>query len=73
MIRATNTVNSNSRPTSVSLWARVLIWHRILRERRALSKLEAHLLRDIGLSDNAAESEAERKFWDVPAHWHNRR
>ena len=73
MIRATNTLHSNARPASVSLFAKALFWHRVARERRALSKLDAHLLRDIGLSDWAAEAEAGRKFWDAPAHWHNRR
>lgn len=39
------------------------------RERRALGRLDAHLLADIGLSPDAARIEAERPLWDVPAHW----
>jgi uncharacterized protein YjiS (DUF1127 family) len=37
--------------------------------RRALLKLEPHLLRDIGLTEAEARREAQRPFWDVPAHW----
>jgi uncharacterized protein YjiS (DUF1127 family) len=39
------------------------------RHRRALLKLEPHLLRDIGLTDADARAEASRPFWDVPSHW----
>ena len=39
------------------------------RTRRALSGLDAHLLRDIGLSPDVAASEAGRPVWDVPPGW----
>jgi uncharacterized protein YjiS (DUF1127 family) len=39
------------------------------RHRRALLKLEPHLLRDIGLTEADARAEASRPFWDVPSHW----
>lgn len=38
-------------------------------ERRALARLDDHLLADIGLTPDAARSEAERALWDVPSHW----
>ena len=39
------------------------------RHRVALSKLEPHLLRDIGLTEDQARTEAARAIWDVPSHW----
>jgi uncharacterized protein YjiS (DUF1127 family) len=39
------------------------------RSRGRLALLDDHLLRDIGLTREAAESEAERPLWDVPTHW----
>lgn len=39
------------------------------RERRRLALLDDHLLRDIGISRDAARREAARRDWDVPDHW----
>lgn len=39
------------------------------RHRRLLGELDRHLLKDIGLSESDAQFEANRTFWDVPAHW----
>ena len=36
---------------------------RMLRQRRALRHLDPHLLRDIGLTEQAAAVEAEKPFW----------
>ena len=33
------------------------------RDRRALSRLDAHLLRDIGLSPDEARTEGAKPFW----------
>ena len=41
----------------------------IARQRRALTRLEGHLLRDIGLTQSEAQEEASRAAWDVPRHW----
>ena len=38
-------------------------WQQRIRARRALSLLDAHLLRDIGLDPFTAEREATRPFW----------
>lgn len=38
-------------------------WRRRIAARRALSKLDPHLLRDIGLSDVDARRESTRHFW----------
>ncbi len=66
--------------TSLSaLWSRAgisarkldeFLRHRALsRSRRALLRLDDHLLRDIGLSRTEAETEAFRREWDAPASW----
>ena len=45
------------------------LWLALHRQRRALARLDARALRDIGLDAPAARAEAARPFWDVPAHW----
>ncbi len=47
-------------------WA---IRQNLARSRRALGQLDAQALRDIGLSPAAAQAEAQRPIWDVPANW----
>lgn len=42
------------------------------RERQALARLDAQLLRDIGKSADEAAQEANRPVWDAPALWQNR-
>jgi uncharacterized protein YjiS (DUF1127 family) len=55
-----------SRPTILAaLGRRVALW----RSRRALAKLPAHLLEDVGLTEAEAAREARRRVWDVPANW----
>ncbi|WP_299373101.1 DUF1127 domain-containing protein [uncultured Tateyamaria sp.] len=41
----------------------------VWRSRRALSRLDARALDDIGLSERAAMKEAAKPIWDVPATW----
>lgn len=47
------------------------IWSRaeLARQRRALIRLEARLLSDIGLCPETARREAMRPGWDAPEHW----
>ncbi|QIK40961.1 DUF1127 domain-containing protein [Pontibrevibacter nitratireducens] len=42
----------------------VATWAGRARTRRHLKRLDSHLLRDIGLSDLAAQREVQRPFWD---------
>ena len=57
-----------SRPTrALSLPLR--LWMALSRNRAALSRLDGHLLADIGITPDMARTESERPFWDVPAHW----
>lgn len=58
-----------SAPPRLSLPRR--IWQALMlaRTRRALARLDDHLLRDIGLSREQAEAETRRRLWDAPSHW----
>lgn len=40
----------------------------VVRERHDLSKLDAAMLRDIGISEAEAAAEARRPIWDLPSH-----
>lgn len=40
-------------------------WH----QRKTLSLLDDHMLRDIGITRDEAEKEAAQSLWDVPRHW----
>ncbi len=39
-------------------------WHERARQRRQLARLDAHQLRDIGISREQALAEARRPFWE---------
>jgi uncharacterized protein YjiS (DUF1127 family) len=43
--------------------ARLLRWHELARQRRALLTLSDHMLKDIGVTRTEAEREARRPFW----------
>ncbi len=50
----------------------LLRWHELARQRRALLRLDDHMLKDVGLSRADAVREAERPFWDEGSlSWHN--
>lgn len=42
----------------------------LYRQRRALARLDASRLEDLGLSREEALREADKPIWDVPPHWH---
>jgi uncharacterized protein YjiS (DUF1127 family) len=42
----------------------LLRWQELARQRRALLRLDDHMLKDIGVSRTDALREAERPFWD---------
>lgn len=42
------------------------LWLALWAERRALDRLDARMLHDIGLSESEARQEAGRPMWDVP-------
>ena len=41
----------------------------VWRQRRHLGELDAHLLRDIGVTEQDLQREMERPVWDVPQNW----
>jgi uncharacterized protein YjiS (DUF1127 family) len=42
---------------------RVLAWDAMSRSRKGLGRLDAHMLRDIGLDATTAQEQATRAFW----------
>ena len=54
-----------SRPRGLSLMARFSLY----RQRRALATLDAHMLKDLGLTKQQAVVESERPIWDAPSNW----
>ncbi|WP_299687910.1 DUF1127 domain-containing protein [uncultured Tateyamaria sp.] len=63
--------NTRTRPAAAparstfSLFTALAVW----RSRRALARLDAAQLDDIGLSPKRAAHEAAKPVWDVPATW----
>jgi uncharacterized protein YjiS (DUF1127 family) len=47
----------------VALAVAVARWDNRLRTRHALSRLDDHILKDIGLSPDHARTEADKPFW----------
>ncbi|MFN3845771.1 MAG: DUF1127 domain-containing protein [Paracoccaceae bacterium] len=43
----------------------VVTWETRQRSRKGLTRLDAHLLRDVGIDPMTAEAEARRWFWEV--------
>jgi len=61
----TNSARAYSQQSAlVTRFVRVFAaWSERYRARRALSRLDEHMLRDIGLSQNEARREVARRFW----------
>lgn len=53
----------------LSPWRLIAALVALRRQRRALGRLEDHLLADIGLTPDRARAEAARPVWDVPPTW----
>ena len=50
-------------PRLHSIWPALIQYWRRSRSRAALARLDAHMLKDIGLSYAEAENEANKPFW----------
>jgi uncharacterized protein YjiS (DUF1127 family) len=64
---AASAASSAARALRAAVRARLGLWTAVARERRALARLDARLLRDIGLHAGEAAREADRPFWDPPS------
>jgi|TARA_B110000902_G_C13794246_1_gene393330 uncharacterized protein YjiS (DUF1127 family) len=53
----------------VSLLARLVQLHGLALQRRALRKLSAEQLADVGITKKDAAIEGQRAFWDAPETW----
>lgn len=53
---------ANARPQAASFFARFAKLTSVMRQRRALARLDAHLLEDIGVTARQASTEAHRLF-----------
>jgi uncharacterized protein YjiS (DUF1127 family) len=51
------------RPWAAAALDRLLAWHEVARQRRALLGLSDRMLKDIGVTRAEAEREASRPFW----------
>ncbi len=58
-----------ARPARRGLFATLASLASHYRSRRALARLDARLLEDIGLTESEAAFEARRRIWDAPDHW----
>ncbi len=52
-----------------ALVKRLRLMLQVASERRALARLDAAQLRDLGLTRDEAAAEASRPAWDAPANW----
>lgn len=57
--------NRVSTPLKLRIATRLAVW----RSRRALARLDARGLEDIGVSAQEADREARLAAWDVPVNW----
>jgi len=64
-----NAPHGHAAHNEAGLFRRMALAVAAARQRRHLADLDDTLLRDIGLSREAAEAEARRSVWDVPASW----
>ncbi len=62
---ATRTAGVAARPPGPAIWAAIRVMWQARRTRTQLSELDAHLLRDIGISPSEALREADRAPWDL--------
>ncbi|MEL6682695.1 MAG: DUF1127 domain-containing protein [Pseudomonadota bacterium] len=61
--------NPHQLNAKAGLWGTLTSVMALRQQRKALKDLDEHLLRDIGVTRQDAEIEAEKPIWDVPRHW----
>ncbi len=66
MAQALSNTRAIFTPSALPKLARIL---ELGRQRRALMRLDAAQLSDIGVTATQARTEARKPVWDVPCHW----
>jgi uncharacterized protein YjiS (DUF1127 family) len=56
-------------PQRLGLIKRLWALQALARQRRTLARLSPERLDDLGLTRDAAQTEAARPVWDAPTHW----
>lgn len=56
-------------PKARTLWQKLTAMSQLARQRRQLKALDAHLLRDIGVTRSEALAECKKLTWHAPDHW----
>jgi uncharacterized protein YjiS (DUF1127 family) len=64
-----HSLTASSVRTATGWFKRIGIAAALYRQRKALSRLQDHLLDDIGIDRARADIEASRPVWDVPRTW----
>ena len=62
-------VHTGRKPRRPGLLGWITTLHAVWTERRALKGMEAHRLRDLGITPGEAARESDRPAWDVPERW----
>ncbi len=65
----TKTMPSCHQPKSASVWKKLNTFFALRRQRRQLRELDAHLLKDIGITRKEALAESQKVTWDAPQNW----
>ncbi len=63
------TARLSDRSSIRRLFDRLQAAHILYKQRKALISLDDAMLRDIGVTREQANSEANRPVWDAPKHW----
>lgn len=63
------TPRSHAAPAPARARFSLLKLYDVWQSRRALARLDASRLADVGLSAKAAHREAQKPIWDVPDNW----
>ena len=67
MIRTDGRLFADAPMPGFALASTVAGWHETWRQRRALARLDARMLADVGLTADTAQREVARPFWDIDA------
>jgi uncharacterized protein YjiS (DUF1127 family) len=70
MTDRTHSARRYGTPARPSILERLRMAFDLQRERQDLARLDPHLRRDVGLTEDDVRRETKRSVWDAPRHWH---